>query len=119
MPMNGPPGGLCYPVPDPAAESGTRSPATRMARMASAGSRVKEEYLRWSTPYLGGRGFEMLAFGHAGVPVVLFPTSQGRYYEYEDFRLIEAAAPLVDAGRVKLYCPAGRDGESRYNDGTH
>jgi esterase/lipase superfamily enzyme len=41
----------------------------------------------------------MLAFGHAGVPVVLFPTSQGRYYEYKDFRLIEAAAPLVDAGR--------------------
>jgi esterase/lipase superfamily enzyme len=60
--------------------------------------------------------FEMLAFGHAGVPVVLFPTSQARYYEYKDFRLIEAAAPLVDAGRVKLYYPDGIDAESWYND---
>jgi esterase/lipase superfamily enzyme len=38
-------------------------------------------------PYLGGRVFEMLVFGHAGWPVVMFPTSQARYYEYKDFRL--------------------------------
>jgi len=44
--------------------------------------------------------FEMLVFGHAGVPVVLFPTSQARYNEYKDFRLIEAAAPLVDVRRL-------------------
>jgi esterase/lipase superfamily enzyme len=31
---------------------------------------VKEEYIRWSTPCLGGRVFEMLVFGHAGVPVI-------------------------------------------------
>jgi esterase/lipase superfamily enzyme len=80
---------------------------------------VREEYLSWRTPYLGGRVFEMLAFGHAGVPVVLFPTSQARYYEYKDFRLIEAAALLVDAGRVKLYCPDGIDAESWYNHGIH
>ncbi|MDP9122545.1 MAG: alpha/beta hydrolase-fold protein [Acidobacteriota bacterium] len=80
---------------------------------------MREEYLRWHTPYLGGRPFEMLVFGHAGYPVVLFPTSQGRFYEYKDFRLIEAARPLVEAGRVKLYCPDGIDGMSWYNRGIH
>jgi esterase/lipase superfamily enzyme len=80
---------------------------------------VKEEHIRWHTPYLGGRVFEMLVFGHAGLPVILFPTSQGRFYEYKDFRLVEAAGPLLDAGRVKLYCPDGIDGDSWYNQGIH
>ncbi|HVT59409.1 MAG TPA: alpha/beta hydrolase-fold protein [Thermoanaerobaculia bacterium] len=80
---------------------------------------MKEEYLRWSTPYLGGRIFEMLVFGHAGFPVVLFPTSRARYYEYKDFGLIEAARPLLEAGRVKIYCPDSIDGESWYNHGIH
>jgi hypothetical protein len=80
---------------------------------------VKEDYIRWNTPYLGGRVFEMLVFGHAGHPVILFPTSQARYYEYKDFRLIEAAAALLDAGRVKIYCPDGMDGDSWYNRSIH
>jgi esterase/lipase superfamily enzyme len=63
--------------------------------------------------------FEMLVFGHAGVPVILFPTSQARYYEYKDFHLIAAARPLVDAGRVTLYCPDAIDGDSWYNHGIH
>jgi esterase/lipase superfamily enzyme len=80
---------------------------------------VKEDYIRWNTRYLGGRVFEMLVFGHAGHPVILFPTSQARYYEYKDFRLIEAAAALLDAGRVKIYCPDGIDGDSWYNRSIH
>jgi esterase/lipase superfamily enzyme len=80
---------------------------------------VKEEYIRWNTPRLGGRVLEMLVFGHAGFPVVLFPTSQGRFYEYKDFGLIEAARPFVEAGRVKLYCPDSIDGSSWYNGGIH
>ena len=27
---------------------------------------------------------ELLVFGHAGMPVLIFPTSQGKYFEYED-----------------------------------
>ena len=47
---------------------------------------------------------DMLVFGTWGYPVVVFPTSGGRASEARDFRLIEAARPLVEAGRVKLYC---------------
>jgi esterase/lipase superfamily enzyme len=61
----------------------------------------------------------MLVFGHAGHPVVLFPTSQARFYEYKDFGLIEAARHHVEAGRVKLYCPDSIDGASWYNRGIH
>ncbi len=80
---------------------------------------MHESHLRWQTPHLGGREFEMLVFGHAGYPVVLFPTSLGRYYQNKDFKLVDAVAPLVDAGRVKIYCPDAIDEESWYNRSLH
>jgi esterase/lipase superfamily enzyme len=69
---------------------------------------VKEEYIRWNTPCLGGRVFEMLVFGHGGFPVILFPTCQGRYYEHQDFRLVEAAAPLLDAKGISHWLDVWR-----------
>jgi esterase/lipase superfamily enzyme len=79
---------------------------------------MHENYVRWHTPHLG-REFEMLVFGHAGYPVVLFPTSMGRYYQNKDFKLVDAVAELVDAGRVKIYCPDGIDEQSWYNRSIH
>jgi len=77
---------------------------------------VKEEYKRWYTRHLS-RTFEMLVFGHAGYPVIIFPTSLGRYYQNKDFGLIQSIAPLVDGGNIKVYTPDGIDGESWYNKG--
>lgn len=79
---------------------------------------MKEEYVRWYTPHLS-RDFEMLVFGHSGHPVVAFPTSRGRYYQNKDFGLVGSAAPLIDAGRIKIYCPDAIDEESWYNDSIH
>ena len=79
---------------------------------------MQENYVKWHTQYLS-RDFEMLVFGHAGYPVILFPTSLGRYYENKDFKLVESAAPLVDRGVVKIYCPDGIDGQSWYNKSIH
>lgn len=79
---------------------------------------MKEQLYKWHTNYLS-REFEMLVFGHGGIPVILFPTSMGRYYEYKDFNLIESAAGLIDAGIVKVYCPDGIDSESWYNKSIH
>jgi esterase/lipase superfamily enzyme len=79
---------------------------------------MKEEYRRWFTPHLN-RHFEMLVFGHAGYPVMLFPTSRARYFQYKDFGLIECARPLLDAGLIKIYTPDGIDDESWYNYGIH
>jgi esterase/lipase superfamily enzyme len=51
---------------------------------------MTEQHVRWYTPHLS-RDFEMLVFGHAGYPVILFPTSLGRYYQNKDFGLIGSA----------------------------
>lgn len=61
----------------------------------------------------------MLVFGHSGFPVILFPTSKGKYFENKDFGLIGSAAELIDSGKVKIYCPDGIDSESWYNYGIH
>ncbi len=57
----------------------------------------------------------MLVFGHAGFPVIIFPTSRARYYQAKDFGLINAAAYLIDSGKIKIYCPDSIDNESWYN----
>jgi esterase/lipase superfamily enzyme len=79
---------------------------------------VKEEYRRWFTRHLN-RDFEMLVFGHAGYPVILFPTSKARYYEYKDFSFLDCITHLIDQGLVKVYTPDGIDQESWYNDTIH
>ena len=79
---------------------------------------MEEKHIKWHTKYLS-RDFEMLVFGHAGYPVIVFPTSLGRYFQNKDFGLIDSAAPLVDAGLIKLYCPDSIDAESWYNKRIH
>lgn len=57
----------------------------------------------------------MLVFGDGGFPLILFPTSMGRYYESKDRGLIDAISWFIDNKRVKVYCPDGIDILSWYN----
>jgi esterase/lipase superfamily enzyme len=75
---------------------------------------IKEEYHKWHSPSLN-RDVEMLVFGHAGQPVILFPTSQGAYYQNKDQGMIEAARWFLENGKAKIYCPDSLDGETWYN----
>ncbi len=75
---------------------------------------MQEQYHKWYTQHLS-RDFEMLVFGHAGFPLILFPTSKGKYYENKDHGLIESVASFIDEGKVKIYCPDGIDAMSWYN----
>ena len=75
---------------------------------------IQEQYHRWHSPSIG-RDFEMLVFGHAGQPVILFPTSKGSYYQNKDQGLIEAAQWFLENGLVKIYCPDSIDADSWYN----
>ena len=79
---------------------------------------MKEEYHKWYSPNLSGE-FEMLVFGDRGFPVILFPTSYGRFYQNKDFHLIHSVAWFVNNGLVKIYCPDGIDSHSWYNKGVH
>lgn len=43
------------------------------------------------------------AYGHYGKPLILFPTGGGDFLDVERFHLVGALAPLVEAGRLKVY----------------
>jgi esterase/lipase superfamily enzyme len=79
---------------------------------------MNREYHRWYTPRLG-RDMELLVFGHGGAKVLVFPTRDGRFHEYEDLRLVEALRPKIEAGQLQLWCVDSIDWETFYCDWCH
>jgi esterase/lipase superfamily enzyme len=57
-------------------------------------------------------GGAVLAYGHYGRPLIAFPSENGGPHDWEDRGMVEAIAPLLDAGKVKLYCIPSFDQES-------
>ena len=57
---------------------------------------------------------ELLVFGHAGAKVLVFPTRQGRFYDYENWGLAHALSHSIDGGYIRLFCVDGVDSESLY-----
>ena len=73
------------------------------------------EHHRWHSPSLG-RDMELLVFGHGGARVLVFPTSQGRFYEWEDREMVAALGEHLSRGWLQLYCVDSVDAESWYAD---
>lgn len=79
---------------------------------------MNREYHRWHSPHLD-RPMEMLVFGHAGARVLVFPTSQGRFYEWEDRGVVGTLGWQIDQGWLQLYCVDSVDAESWYCKWAH
>ena len=60
------------------------------------------------------RYMEYKVYGEGGKPVLVFPTSKGRFYQYEDFGMISAIGNFIDAGRIQVWACDGIDGETFY-----
>jgi len=58
----------------------------------------------------------VLAFGHYGRPVLVFPAQEGNRYEWERHGMIAAVGGMLDAGRVKIYCVDSWDSGSWHDD---
>ncbi len=68
---------------------------------------------RWWSPSLH-RDMELLEFGHGGARVVAFPTSGGRFYEWENRGLVGALGHALENGWLHLVCVDAVDRESWY-----
>ncbi len=75
---------------------------------------MRRDYIKWYSPSLH-RDMELLAFGERGFPVVVFPTSGGRFYEYEDRGMVNAVRHKIDRGDLQVICVDSVDQESWYN----
>lgn len=55
---------------------------------------------------------EFNVYGHAGKPIIVFPSSGGSHNEYGDFGMIAACQSFIEQGLVKFYTPDSYDRES-------
>ena len=103
--------------------------AKRFLRVASRISFQQISFMKGTSPCIvnftdGGRktckrDMSLLQFGHAGRKILVFPTSQGRFFEYEDNKMIAAVADKLENGEIQIYCVDSVDGESWYNKQAH
>lgn len=72
------------------------------------------EYHKWWSDHLH-QDMEIKVYGHTGKPVLVFPTQGGRFYEYEDFGMVEACRESIDAGKIQLFTVDSIDNQSWAN----
>lgn len=75
------------------------------------------EYHKWHSPILN-REMELLVFGHAGAKVIIFPTSTGRFFDWENRGMINTLQRHIDNGWIQVFCVDSVDTESWYNHGV-
>lgn len=71
-------------------------------------------YKEWSQAL--GREMEFKVYGTAGVPVLAFPCGGGRFYDWENHGMPDAAAWLIQNGRIQLFCADSLAGDGMMND---
>ena len=66
------------------------------------GERGDKVVARWHSERVQ-RQVTLVRWGSVGQPILLFPTAGGDAEEIERFQMIDVLAPLLDAGKIKIY----------------
>ena len=74
--------------------------------------RYYKEYSRFLNRFM-----EFKVYGHAGRPIVIFPCQSGRFFDWEDRNMCNAAAPWIDSGKLQIFTVDSIDPESWDNNG--
>ncbi len=73
--------------------------------------RMHSRHLLLESPALG-RQVHLWCHGQFGPPVIVFPSAAGMAHEWDRHGMLEVLAPLINGGRVKLYCPESNVSET-------
>jgi esterase/lipase superfamily enzyme len=79
---------------------------------------MRREHHRWHATDLGRR-MDVIEYGHAGWPMIVFPTSMGSVFEYEDRGMVHALADKIEGGALRLFAVDTVDAESFYATDRH
>jgi esterase/lipase superfamily enzyme len=75
---------------------------------------VRREARLWFSERLG-HDMELIVYGHAGQPLIAFPSQDGRAADWEGFGMIDACWELLEGGRLMLVAVDGIDWQSWTN----
>lgn len=79
-------------------------PATLAARPHDRKQMINAKHEFEASPAFGRR-VHMWTYGHAGRPVIAFPTAGGYAHEWEHHGVIKQLSDWLSAGQLRLYCP--------------
>ena len=63
---------------------------------------METQYFKWYSPELN-RDMEMKVYGHAGRPVLFIPCQDGRFFDFENFKMTDTWAPWIERGEVMVF----------------
>lgn len=58
------------------------------------------------------RDMEFKVYGHAGEPILVFPSQDGRFFDFENNGMIKTVEHLINDGKIQLFCCDSIDKES-------
>ena len=61
------------------------------------------------------REMEYKVYGHSGKPVLVFPSSEGRFYQYEDTGMINAVSSFIKEGKIQVWTVDSVDSETFFS----
>ena len=73
---------------------------------------------KWFSPILE-QEMELKVYGQGGKPVLVFPTEGGRFYEFEDFKMVKACEDFLESGKICLFTVDSVDKQSWTNYDIH
>lgn len=76
------------------------------------------EYHKWWSTHLE-HDMELKIYGAGGKAVLVFPTTNGKFDEYEVCGMVEACQPFIDAGEITLFTVDTVDNQSWLNHHIH
>ena len=59
-------------------------------------------YTKWYSPSVG-RDMEIKVYGHSGRPVLFIPCQDGRFYDFENYKMTDAWAPWIESGQCMVF----------------
>lgn len=63
---------------------------------------METQYFKHHSSYLN-RDMECKVYGHSGRPVLFIPCQDGRFFDFENFRLTDYWAPYIESGKVMVF----------------
>lgn len=71
---------------------------------------MAEYYKEYSSAL--GRDMEYKVYGWGGVPCIYFPCQNGRFYDFENFGVVDVCRDFLRQGRIQIYTVDSVDNES-------
>jgi esterase/lipase superfamily enzyme len=66
-----------------------------------------------------GHDMSLKVYGHDGRPVVAFPSQEGRYWDFENWGMVDACAGFIESGRMRIVAVDGIDWQTWANWDAH